>query len=286
VEIDNLNFSTSPLKVSLDDRFLLQGASPFYEMRFTIPEEEAEARFLLETGWPVWWSKWRKRRVANNYVGQHASVKLEHRVGRTTQTLTGFGVMEHACGSALPFDFTRFLPVHFHWDVLAFHTPGAPFDSAVGLSLGRKGKTIFKVGAAGSMPDQSPETMNGLTVRYTDVLLENGQDGNEFIVPVHWEGILSSRTSRFRYQAHARTKVSRLVPGGGMIGFTFAGEWNVAGEKTRVLEGTGFCEYGDLSGKLVRMSGVSVRRLPESDRLPDSPGGISAMTGCNPRQRG
>lgn len=271
VDAGGIVASSSPLRVELWDHFLLEGDAPNYIMSFKLPDGKTEARFTFETGWPIWWSRWGR---ILNYVGQHAAVrstliregKDEMQAGIEESRLEGeregFGVMEHVCGVSLPFDFTRVLPVHYHWDVLAFHTSGSPFDSAAGLSIGRKGKNRVELRAAAQLPGCLPEAMKGLRPRYIEVNRETSKDGQERMIPVRWEGVLSSRSGRFRYEAHASTPVAAIIPGGGMLGFDFEGEWRPSNRgrkasgdtKATTWRGTGFSEYGDFSGLLVELA--------------------------------
>jgi len=245
--------SPSPFRVSMEDRFLLEGAAPRYSLAVKLAEHQAEARFAFETGWPIWWSRW-GRLLA--YAGQHAAAHLSlTHLGRE-QSLQGFGVLEHVCGISLPFDFTRRLPLHYHWDVLAFHTPGSPFDSAAGLSLGRQGQTLFPLRAAARLPGRSAEAMQGLVVRYLETSRTEGPAGEARMLPLRWEGTLRSRAGTFRYWAAAATPVVGNIPGGGMLGFDFEGEWSRPGSGTRRWQGTGFTEYGDFSGRLVNLAGA------------------------------
>jgi len=253
VDAEGIEALSSPLRIELRDRFLLEGDAPSYTLFFKLPDEKTEARFTFEAGWPIWWSRWGK---ILNYVGQHSHVRaaLTHRgdPGMKAEQ-EGFGVMEHVCGISLPFDFTRVLPLHFHWDVLAFHTPGSPFDSAAGLSIGRKGENLIELRAAAQLPGQSPQAMRGLRPCYLEVTRETDEEGRERMIPVRWEGILGNRSGRFHYEARASTPVAPILPGGGFLGFEFEGEWrpsNAGGQAPmdagrETWKGTGFSEYGD-----------------------------------------
>jgi hypothetical protein len=251
VDIETLTGSLSSLQVSLEGRFMFEGDAPDYTMVFNMPEEQADARFSFETGWPIWWSRWGR---LLHYTGQHSSVKAVVRHRGVTHDTNGLGVMEHVCGISLPFDFTRFLSLHYHWDVLAFHPSHSPFDSAAGLSIGKRGETLLQLRAAAKLPGRDPEAMRGLSVRYLEV--SNGEDaeGNPFMIPVRWEGVLRGRKDVLRYQAASRTPVAELIPSGGMLGFDFEGEWTSPGEGIKTCKGTGFSEYGDFSGRLAGLA--------------------------------
>jgi len=238
-----------PLRVECPGLFRLDGASPRYEMRFSLPGEPVRARFEFEVGWPIWWSRWGRLLT---YAGQHASVRtaLVRRGAGEDEVREGLGVMEHVSGAALPFDFTRRLPFHYHWDVLAFHTPGSPADAAAGLSFGRGGETWIALRAAARLPGRAPEPMQGLRVRYLQTSLVQDEQGREVMVPLRWEGSMRSASGRFRYEAVSATPLATILPGGGMIGFDFQGEWTSAASGPRSWEGTGFCEIGDFSGGL------------------------------------
>ena len=251
VETKSLAASSSPLRVALEGRFLLEGEAPRYSMTFQLPEDRAVARFDFETGWPIWWSRWGR---LLSYVGQHSAVRVCLDRPGLKQDVEGFGVMEHVCGISMPFDFTRMLPLHYHWDVLSFHTSGSPLNSAAGLSIGRKGDTLIKLRAAARLPGRSTEAMQGLSVRYLEVSRARGPDGKEFMVPIRWQGTLRSAGGTFGYTARSVTPLAEIIPAGGMLGFDFQGAWEAPGERHASWEGTGFTEYGDFSGRLVKLS--------------------------------
>jgi len=247
VETGNPEARPAPLRVERKGMFLLEGEAPCYTMDFSIPGESIRARFAFETGWPIWWSRWGR---LLSYAGQHASVRAVLSGVESGMEMKGLGVMEHVCGISLPFDFTRMLPFHYHWDVLAFHTPGSPTDSAAGLSIGRGGETLLQLRAAARLPGRSVEAMQGLRVRYLETaVLKEGQ-GEDTMVPVRWEGELCSAGGLFRYEAQAATPLAGIIPGGGMLGFDFSGTWTSSRGGREQWEGTGFCEYGDFSGML------------------------------------
>lgn len=251
VDAQTLTGCSSPLRVALDGRFLLEGTAPHYTMTFDLPEDRTTVRFDFEAGWPIWWSRWGR---LLHYVGQHSAVKVKlDQPGQIIET-EGLGVMEHVCGISLPFDFTRMLPLHYHWDVLSFNTPGSPLDSAAGLSIGRKGQTLIKLRSAARFPGRPSEAMQGLSVRYIEVSRARGVDGKDFMVPVKWEGTLRSSRGSFVYTARALTPVAEIIPAGGMLGFDFQGQWEAPGEPPISWEGTGFTEYGDFSGRLVNLA--------------------------------
>jgi len=238
---------TAPLRVERAGRFRLAGEAPRYAMDFSIPEEKARVRFDFEAGWPIWWSRWGG---LLQYAGQHAAVRVEGTGAPPGPAPGGLGVMEHVCGASLPFDFTRALPFHYHWDVLAFHTPGSPTDSAAGLSIGRGGETLLELRAAARLPGRQAEAVRGLRVRYLETEVRQDRRGADFLVPVRWQGELRWPDGRFRYEARAATPLAGVIPAGGMLGFDFSGAWSAPGGGRREWEGTGFCEYGDFSGTL------------------------------------
>jgi hypothetical protein len=247
VDTDGLKSSLYPTRVELEGHFLLEGTSPRYTMAFKLPEHDAEASFDFETGWPIWWSRWGR---VLNYVGQHSRVRVTLDSKGTKREMDGFGVMEHVCGISMPFDFTRFLPFHYHWDVLAFGSPDSPFDSSAGLSIGRNGNTVIRLRSAAKLPRRAPEAMRGLSVRYLEARGGSSADGEDIAVPVRWEGSTDGRDGRLSYEASASTPLAGIIPGGGMLGFTFEGEWKPASGSSSGLTGTGFTEYGDFSGGL------------------------------------
>lgn len=75
------------------------------------------------------------------------------------------------------------------------------------------------------------------------------------MTPLRWEGTLRSRDGIFRYRASAATPVAGNIPGGGMLGFDFEGDWRRPGYASSRWQGTGFTEYGDFSGRLVNLAG-------------------------------
>ena len=241
--------STSPLNVSMDGLFGFQGVAPRYNLEYRIPGEDIEAEFDFETHWPIWWSRWGRLLT---YAGQHSSVKVEIERGQSELELEGFGVVEHVCGISLPFDFTRFMPFHYHWDVLSFETPGSRTDSAAGLSIGRNGRTVIRLRGAAKIPGYPQRPMQGLSVNYLETAIETSPGGGQVMFPVRWEGLIQGREGELGYRATASTPLAAVIPGGGMLGFDFEAEWLSPGSRTEVFSGTGFCEYGDFSGKLVR----------------------------------
>lgn len=238
--------SESPLWVRMDDLFLLEGAAPRYGAKYSLPDARAEATFSFEAGWPLWWSRFGRLLT---YAGQHSSVAVDLECERLESHLEGFGVLEHVTGASVPFDFTRSLGLGYHWDVLAFHTPGSPFDSAAGLSIIRRGKTVVRLKAAASLPGGRPEAMYGLSVRYLEQGRGAGSGGEKIAVPLRWEGVMRNRAGTFSYTATATTPVAAVIPGGGMLGFEFDGEWVSRAAPVERFSGTGFTEYGDFSGR-------------------------------------
>ena len=246
-----LSASHEPLAVDLPGRFRLSGAPPRFAMEFTIPEGGAGARFSFEGGWPIWWAKAGR---FLHYVGQHSAARVELTEGGAVRTLAGLGVMEHACGVSPRKDIRERLPIHFHWDVLAFHTPGSPLDSAAGLALMRKGKTCLRARAAGRLPGYGAMAMKGLEVKYLDFTTALDPEGRRVAIPVRWEGTLRHRHGVFRYAATASTPMAPRVPGGGMLGFEFTGQWKPADSAPATWTGTGFAEYGDFAGHLLNLA--------------------------------
>jgi len=244
-KVDNaqLKSSSDPLRVSLPGRFTMEGSRPRYTMFFSLPEEGSKAFFEFETGWPIWWA--REGRFLN-YVGQHSAVRLDLSRDGREESARGFGVMEHVCGASAPFDFTGRMPFSYHWDVLAFHTPGSPFDSAAGLCIGFRGETLIQMKAACKLPGHREAPMRGLSVRYLEVNSMKADDGTEMTVPASWEGVMRGRRGEFRYVARASTPLAAIIPGGGMLGFEFEGAYHDHYQGTRAWSGTGFSEYGFL----------------------------------------
>jgi hypothetical protein len=158
--------------------------------------------------------------------------------------------MEHVAGTAVPFDFPRFLPINFHWDVLAFEDADSPFDSAAGLSVGMRGKNVLPLKAGARLPGHEPAGMRGLWVKYVETTIAPDSSGRDIMVPLRWEGVMRSLEGTFSYEATAATPAAGILPGGAMLGFDFIGRWVAAGTRARLLRGTGFTEYGDFSGRL------------------------------------
>jgi hypothetical protein len=251
VDPDALAASHAPFQVALPGRFRFAGEPPRFTMDFALPEDGATARFAFEGGWPIWWA--RAGRFLH-YVGRHAAARVELADATGARSLAGLGVMEHVCGASTGRDVTERLPLHFHWDVLAFHTPGSPLDSAAGLALMRRGKTCARARAAGRLPGYGAMTMKGLAVRYLAVTSALGPDGTRLPVPDRWEGVLRHRHGVLRYEATRSTPLAPLVPGGGMLGFDFTGEWKPAGSAAKTWTGTGFTEVGDFAGQLIALA--------------------------------
>ena len=246
---------SSPLAVTYEDNFLLEGASGGYEMSFALPGKRRTANFRFEAGWPIWWSRFGRML---SYVGLHSRVSLELADEGSLRLLDSFGVMEHVTGASVPFDISR-VPVSYHWDVLAFADAASPFDSAAGLSIGAGGETVIPLKAAASLPGARPWGMRGLWVTYREVDVDEDAFGNTIMVPLRWEGLMRNRKGTLRYEARAATPPAGILPGGSMLGFDFECTWSSAGARRTAFAGTGFCEYGDFSGRL--------RELPSrSDR--------------------
>jgi hypothetical protein len=237
---------SSPLAVTYEDNFLFEGAAGGYEMSFALPGKRRSANFRFEAGWPIWWSRFGRM---ISYVGLHSRLSLELADEGSLKLLDSFGVMEHVTGAALPFDVRR-VPVSYHWDVLAFEDAASPFDSAAGLSIGVGGGTFIPLKAAACLPGARPAGMRGLWVTYHEVDLDEDALGNTIMVPVRWEGLMRNRKGTLRYEAKAATPAAGILPGGAMLGFDFECTWTSGGSRKTSYAGTGFCEYGDFSGRL------------------------------------
>ena len=138
-EVETVNFTATdaPMALDLPGRFRLAGDAPEYAFNVAFPDEGVSATFDVRTGFPIWWT-----RVGRflHYLGQHSEMAVTLNAGGEPTVQSGTGTLEHVMGAALPFDFTRALfSLHFHWDVLCFHTPDSPLDSAAGLALMRRG---------------------------------------------------------------------------------------------------------------------------------------------------
>ncbi|MBU1671368.1 MAG: hypothetical protein KKF41_06490 [Actinobacteria bacterium] len=244
-----LESSTDSVRVSLPGRFALAGSRPRYGMSFSLPESGSGASFDFQASWPIWWARYGR---LLSYVGQHSTLRLTLWRGETEETHAGFGVIEHVSGTSLPFDFTRRLPFGYHWDVLAFHTPGGRAESAAGLSISLKGEPFLGLKAAARLPGRNEVPMRGLSLRYLEFAQGTRPDGREFLVPASWEGVMRDSRGEFRYVARAATPVAPVLPGGGFLGFEFEGAYHHPYRSSALWSGTGFTEYADFSGELAR----------------------------------
>lgn len=249
IDTETLSSSKNPLNVDLPGFFKFQGAEGKYSMYFKMPGTGTVARFDFISGWPVWWSKWGS---LLHYVGQHCEVSTSVQGKGINAALKGFGVVEHVCGFSLPFDITKFLPIHYHWDVLAFHTPDAPFDSAAGLFLGYKSKAFIGLRSAAKFPDKSVTAMKGLHVKYLEVAEDDDGKGQKISRPLKWQGTMESKEGIFNYIARSSTPLAKIIPGGGMQGFIFEGELKTKTGVPGIFTGTGFSEYGNFAGTPIK----------------------------------
>ena len=251
VQPDEFQASQSPLSIRYANHFLLEGSSPHYEMRFDLPEEGASAYFTIQAGWPLWMARAGR---ALHYLGYHSGMEVMLKKEGDEIPLKGTGTFEHVCGVSLPFDFRNLLGVHWHWDVLAFHTPGSPSDSAMGLSIGRGGKTIWRKQAEARIPGFGTAKMKGLDVHYLKMETAHDPMGREVSVPLSWEGSMKGRQGTLNYIAKRATPMMPMVQGGGFLGFDFDASWTPKEGDPQSLTGTGFSEYGDFSGSLRKAS--------------------------------
>ncbi len=249
IDTETLSSSKHPFNVELNGIFKFQGAEGKYGMHFKMPGTGTVARFDFISGWPVWWSKWGS---LLHYIGQHCQVGVSVQGEGINTGLNGFGVVEHVCGFSLPFDITKFLPIHYHWDVLAFHTPDAPFDSAAGLFLGYKSKAFIGLRSAAKFPDRSVMAMKGLHVKYLEIIEDEDGNGNKIGRPMKWQGKMESKEGVFNYTAKSSTPLAKIIPGGGMQGFLFEGELKPKTGPSRIFAGTGFSEYGNFAGTPIK----------------------------------
>jgi hypothetical protein len=249
IDAEPLSSSKDPFKVELADIFNFQGTEGKYNMYFKMPGTGINARFDFISGWPLWWSKWGS---LLHYVGQHCEVRVLVQGKDINVGQKGFGVVEHVCGFSLPFDITKLMPVHYHWDVLAFHTPDAPFDSAAGLFLGYKTRIFIGLRSAAKFPGKSVTAMKGLHVEYLEVAEDDDGKGNKIGRPLRWQGKMESKEATFSYIAESSTPLAKIIPGGGMQGFIFEGELKPKTGTSKIFTGTGFSEYGDFAGNLIK----------------------------------
>ncbi len=245
IDTGRLTSSENPLNVELEDIFKFEGTEGKYQMHFKMPGTGTVARFDFISGWPLWWSKWGS---LLHYIGQHCQVRASVQGKDINTGLKGFGVVEHVCGFSLPFDITKVLPVNYHWDVLAFHTPDAPFDSAAGLFLGYKSKAFIGLRAAVKFPERPATAMKGLHVEYLETAEEVDGKGKIISRPLKWQGKMESEEGIFNYIAKSSTPLAKIIPGGGMQGFIFEGEMKLKSGGSGILTGTGFSEYGNFAG--------------------------------------
>jgi hypothetical protein len=251
IDASGLASHASPLKVELPGIFHFKGAGRDYRMSFKMPGSGMQAQFDFAAGWPIWWSKWGG---ILHYIGQHSSVKASLTDADGGYELKGLGVMEHVCGWSLPFDITKVMPVHYHWDVLSFISNDSPFDSAAGLSIGFRGRSLLGIRAAAKFPGMNQKTMKGLHVEYLEVADDQDGIGRPIGRPVMWRGLMESSDGVFTYTAVGSTPLLKNIPGGGMQGFSFEGEFKQPKGKILSLKGRGFSEYGDFAKNLVGIS--------------------------------
>jgi hypothetical protein len=162
------------------------------------------------------------------YFSAFGEVAVETPWGRAV----GLGVVEHAWGADSPFDPRRLAPRAWHWDVLAL---GAAAGVA-GLEVGPRGRRL-PLRSGGVVPEVGFVTGRGLRTEVTGWQEQEGR-----AVPVEWRGELALGARTLRYDARATTRVAPVVPRGGFLGFSFAGELEGRG-RTTPLTGSGFCEY-------------------------------------------
>lgn len=249
IDTETLFSNETPFKVELGGIFKFQGAEDKYSMHFKMPGTGTVARFDFIPGWPVWWSKWGS---LLHYIGQHSQVSASVQGKDINAGLKGFGVVEHVCGFSLPFDITKVMPVNYHWDVLAFHTPDAPFDSAAGLLLGYKSKVFIGLRSAAKFPGKSVKAMKGLHVTYLEIAEDDDGNGKKISRPLRWQGKMESKEGVFNYIARSSTPLAKIIPGGGMQGFIFEGELKTKTGASRNFTGTGFSEYGNFAGTPIK----------------------------------
>lgn len=247
LEIGLLQSSPVPLKVEFPGHFSFKGEAPDYWMEIRIPDDQVSIRFEFRAGWPIWWSRWGR---FLHYIGQHSSVSVELVEKSQCRRLEGLGVVEHVCGMSTPFVTNKITPIHWHWDVLSFGT--SPLDSGAGLSLGIRGRTFLPLRAAARIPGHEVMDMRGLRVRYNELAMVEGPERRPVVVSVRWEGLMKSREGVLHYRATAKTPTAFLIPDGGMLGFDLEGEWRGTGGSVVSLTGSGFTEYADFSGYLVK----------------------------------
>jgi len=247
IDSSMLEWQSDPLWVELPDRFVFSGKAPEYGMSFLCGEKKVEAHFHFEADWPIWWSDWGKRL---HYIGQHGSVTVDlHNNGGRSEA-SGLGVIEHVCGGASRFNFTKALPIHYHWDVLKIDGKDEPISSAAGLSIGVGGKTRIRLRAGMRIFGGKPVPADGLRIEYLDLSVGESQ----IAIADRWEGLMKSREGNLRYEARRTTPVAELIPGGGMMGFDFTGVFKTRGAPAVPVSGSGFSEYGDFSGALLGLA--------------------------------
>jgi hypothetical protein len=249
INTEMLTSNENPLNVGLGDIFKFQEAEEKYSMYFRMPGTGTVACFDFIPGWPVWWSKWGS---LLHYIGQHSQVSASVHGKDINAGLKGFGVVEHVCGFSLPFDITKVMPVNYHWDVLAFHTPDALFDSAAGLFLGYKSKAFIGLRSAAKFPGRPVTAMKGLHIKYIEVAEDDDGKGNRISRPLIWQGKMETKEGIFRYIAKSSTPLAKNIPGGGMQGFIFEGELKTKMGVSEIFTGTGFSEYGNFAGTPIK----------------------------------
>jgi hypothetical protein len=144
----------------------------------------------------------------------------------------GLGLVEHAFGTAIPFDLGR-VRTGWQWDVLRIDQGG--FAAGLAVDVGRR-----LVGLRGALQvgDDALERSSSLALSWR----EDCRDAAR-VAPLRWDGAFRARAGLLRYEARKATPVAPEVPDGGFLGFEFEGRWQPRLGSEVAVSGTGFTEY-------------------------------------------
>jgi hypothetical protein len=154
------------------------------------------------------------------------------RFAGSTGIISGLGLVEHAYGTAIPFDLGR-VRLGWQWDVLRFDEGGFAAGLAVEIAGHLRGlRGTVRLG------DASRRRTSSIALSWGEPDEEAGR-----VVPLRWEGIFRTRDGVLTYEARKATPLAPEVPDGGFFGFSFEGQWRPRAGLDRAVSGTGFTEY-------------------------------------------
>ncbi|MHB8894554.1 MAG: hypothetical protein ACYC99_05150 [Candidatus Geothermincolia bacterium] len=236
----------SPSQVTQGDRFSLERVGSECEMKLQLPDGVA-ASLTFAPGWQI---NWMRAGGLLTYAGFHSKVKASLSINGRNVEAEGFGILERASGSKLPWDFTRILPINFHWDVAVID--GETLDSSALITIGLGGRKLYRFKGKATLPGEARAAALGGALEYLDMREERNADGEVFAFPERWRSGLRTLSTRFDYVAKSNTPPAAILPGGGMMGFDFEGTVSGSGW-AKPVSGYGFTEYGDFSGRQRRL---------------------------------